>query len=275
MSEKIIGACDCHAHIFGPRTLYPLSPDADYVPEESSIESYRTVLENLGINRCVLVQPSVYGTDNRCLLNALETMGSMARGVAVVDPDVSEEDLGRLHAAGVRGVRINTVSSSRVSLDMLEDLEKRIYSLGWHLQLLVNGETLLKTADRLESLHCPIVLDHFAQLDPSKIDGNPQLDRLLELLDAGRTWVKLSAPYLQGGTTLSEFRNFGALSRKLASAREDRLLWASDWPHPAFKGDSLDDRGLLDSLVDWIPDASSRRKILQDNPQSLYGFDPV
>ncbi|MFY0992902.1 amidohydrolase family protein [Halomonas sp. C05BenzN] len=264
--------CDCHAHIFGPASRYPLDAGADYRPAEASVDDYRSMLDRLGLAHCVLVQPSIYGTDNRCLIDALRTLGDRARGVAVIAPDIAEQELLELHMAGVRGIRLNTAANNGTDLDALEPLTERIRPLGWHIQVLLTDDTLVQSSRRLERLGCDVVVDHFALLDPRSFQASTGFRKLLDLLSGGHAWVKLSAPYLQGATTIGDFRAFSGLAQALSSARPDRLLWATDWPHPAFRGEHLDDRELLDLLVEWIPDPSTRRLILEDNPQALYKF---
>lgn len=265
--------CDCHAHIFGPASQYPLDPDADYRPAEATVADYRSMLDRLGIAHCVLVQPSVYGTDNRCLIDALRALGDRAKGVAVISPDIPEQELLELHRAGVRGIRLNTAANNGTDLDALEPLAERIRSLGWHIQVLLTEDALVQSCHRLERLDCDVVVDHFALLDPRSYQASTGFRKLLDLLSGGRSWVKLSAPYLQGATTIDEFRAFSSLAQALSSARPDRLLWATDWPHPAFMGEHLDDRALLDLLVEWVPDPVTRRHLLEDNPQALYKFN--
>jgi 2-pyrone-4,6-dicarboxylate lactonase len=265
--------CDCHAHIFGPTSQYPLDAGADYRPAEATIDDYRSMLDRLGLARCVLVQPSIYGTDNRCLIDALRVLGDRARGIAVIAPDIPEQELLELHMAGVRGIRLNTAANNGMDLDALEPLAERIRSLGWHIQVLLTEDTLIQSSRRLERLGCDVVVDHFALLDPGSFQSSTGFRTLLGLLSGGHAWVKLSAPYLQGATKIDDFRDYSGLAQALSSARSDRLLWATDWPHPAFRGEHLDDRELLDLLVEWIPDPSTRRLILEDNPQALYKFN--
>ncbi len=265
--------CDCHAHIFGPTRQYPLDVAADYRPAQATVDDYRLMLDRLGIARCVLVQPSVYGTDNRCLVDALRVLGDRAKGVAVISPDIPDEELLELNRAGVCGIRLNTAAKNGMDLDALEPLAERIRPLGWHIQVLLTEDALIQSYRRLERLGCDVVVDHFALLNPHSFLASTGFRKLLDLLNGGNAWVKLSAPYLQGATTIDEFRAFSGLAQALSSARPDRLLWATDWPHPAFKSGYLDDRTLLDILDDWIPDPITRLHVLEDNPQALYKFN--
>jgi 2-pyrone-4,6-dicarboxylate lactonase len=161
-------AWDCHAHIFGPVEQYPLTPNRSYTPPEANLAAYRRMLAALGIAHAVIVQPSVYGTDNRCTGDAVVAAGGTWRGVAVVDPSVSEQELERLHAAGFRGVRVNVLfKGGGLALDALGQLASKVAPLGWHVQLLLDGRDLVELAPRLRRLPVPIVVDHMGHMPAS------------------------------------------------------------------------------------------------------------
>jgi predicted TIM-barrel fold metal-dependent hydrolase len=245
------------------------------------------MLATLGLERVVLVQPSVYGTDNRCLLDGLRALGERARGVVVVGDEAGAEELRRLHAAGVRGVRLNAVSAGAPRVDRLagqiRNLSRRIGPLGWHVQLYLPSKLLATLEPVLARLEVPAVVDHMADLPVAATGDREAQGSLLRLLASGRVWVKLSAPYRVPGAE-DDPAALRALVRTMIEARPDRLLWGSDWPHTpphpgAAKGPAprqrfrpLDTGRLLDNLADWAPDDAARQLILAENPKRLYDF---
>ena len=265
------GATDCHFHIFGPHARYPLSPGRAYTPQEASIADYARVTDALGLQRCVIVQPSIYGTDNTCALDAVATWGQQrARAVVVIDDSVEGPALQRLHAAGVRGVRFNAVSGNGTPLDQLATLARRAAPLGWHLQLYLHGGALPDLGPRLADLPVPVVIDHMGQVATAKGTGHPEFQALLRLLGSGRAWVKLCG--YRSSSAGFPFADVAGQARALLAAAPERCLWGTDWPHPNFFGTMPDDGELLDLLGAWAPDAATRRGVLVDNPAALYGF---
>ena len=266
-------ACDCHAHVFGDAARYPFSPARGYTPPPASLTDYRAMLDVLGIERAVIVQPSVYGTDNGCTREAVEELGSRGRGVAVIDERTSDAEIAKLHDAGFRGIRFNIVSKGGVPFTSLETLAPRIVDLGWHVQIFAQGSALSEAVDRLRRLPVDIVLDHLGHADPEQGPGQPGFRAILDLLAAGRCWVKLSGAYRIdfGGPPWAGATPF---ARTLIEAAPDRLVWGSDWPHPDVKGPMPNDGALFDLLLDWAPDSSILQSILADNPARLYDFRP-
>ena len=265
------GATDCHFHIFGPQARYPFSPGRAYTPPQASMADYAVVTRTLGLERFVVVQPSVYGTDNRCTLDAVAAFGAArARAVAVVDDTFDAAALRALHAAGVRGVRFNAVSGNGTPLDQLATQAARIAPLGWHLQLYLDGAALPALAPVLAGLPVPVVIDHMGQVATAKGVAHPEFQALLRLLGGGRAWVKLcgyrsSAQGFPFADTLEQ-------ARALIAAAPERCLWGTDWPHPNFLGTMPDDGALFDLLGAWAPAEADRRRILVDNPAALYEF---
>jgi predicted TIM-barrel fold metal-dependent hydrolase len=263
-------ACDSHLHVIGAAARYPFDARRSYTPEPASLEQYRAVMAACNIERAVLVQPSVYGSDNRCLLDALQRArdgGVALRGVAVPEAGASDGVLEAMHALGVRGVRLNLVNPPVLDVDAALALVARMRGRGWHLQLHLrldaDGETLLgRLADRLDA---PIVVDHFGRPPPGRLPRT-----LLGLVANGRAWVKLSASYrlsdVPGRTDLLP------LVDALVEANVERVLWGSDWPHTELAGAPPSDAGLVDELAAWLPDAATRAKICAANPARLYGF---
>lgn len=265
------GATDCHFHIIGPHSRYPLSAGRAYTPPDALLGAYCNVAGTLGLTRFVVVQPSVYGTDNRCTLDAVASLGAaQARAVAVIDESFDETSLRALDAAGVRGVRFNAVSGNGTPLVQLETLARRVAALGWHLQLYIEGAALPDLAPVLASLPVPVVIDHMGQVATAKGVANAEFQALLRLVASGRAWVKLCG--YRSSTQGFPFHDTLPQARALIAAAPERCLWGTDWPHPNFAGTMPDDGALFDLLGEWAPTDPDRRRILVDNPAALYGF---
>jgi len=272
------GAIDCHAHIFGPVAKYPFSPKRLFTPPDVTVAQYRQLLATLGIARAVLVTPSVYGMDNERQLDTLVEMKGAWRGVAVVPTDVAEAELDRLHRAGFRGVRVNLFAKSGLVLDDLEAIAARVSAFKWHVQLHADARTLPEIAARLRQLPVDVVFDHMGHIPAAAGVAHPGFAAMLDLMREGRFWAKLSAPY-----RLSElpypWTDVVPFAKALIAAAPDRLVWGSDWPHPAVPGHMPanfvmpNDGDLLDVLALWTDDPAQQRKILLDNPRRIYDFD--
>jgi 2-pyrone-4,6-dicarboxylate lactonase len=272
------GACDCHAHICGPASVYPYDAQRIYTPPDATIESYRHLLAVLGVERAVLIQPSVYGTDNRAMLAALRAGGAGFRGVAVVEPSITAREVEALHLAGIRGVRLNLVDRregrNAVPLEQVRALAERIAPFGWHIEFLVNLDEAPGFAGAVAGLGVPIVLGHLGYPRAGARDWtrSPAFAGLLALLSGGRCWVKLTGPYRISGAPDLPYADVDAAAAALARAAPGRLIWGSDWPHVMMKKPMPNDGALCDLLARWIPDAKTRSRILVDNPVELYGF---
>ena len=265
-------AWDCHAHIFGPVEQYPFTPKRSYTPPEANLAAYRRMLAALGIAHAVIVQPSVYGTDNRCTYEAVVAAGGEWRGVAVVDPSVSDQELERLHAGGFRGVRVNVLfKGGGLALDALERLASKVAQLGWHVQLLLDGRDLVELAPRLRRLPAPIVVDHMGHMPTSVGVQHPGFQTLLQLVREGRCWVKLSGAYRLSAQPYP-YPDVLLFARALIEADACRMVWGSDWPHPAVSVPIPKDVELLDLLAAWAPAEDTRHHILSENPARLYGL---
>jgi len=270
------GACDCHIHVFGPAVRYPFAAGRAYTPPEASFESYRTlVLERLGLGRIVLVQPSVYGTDNRAMLDAMANAGNgggpAVRGVAAIGGE-EESELAVLNAAGVRGVRVNRLFPGSEEIDDLDQLAARIAPYGWHLQLLIDVAEDPGAVERLARLPVPVVINHLGHMPATLGRDHPGFRALLGLLRDGRAWAKLSAPYRLSAQDEPPYDDVRPLAEAILAAAPDRVVWGSDWPHPALSKPPPRPENLLDPLFDWIGDEDLRHRILVDNPARLYGF---
>lgn len=263
------GAWDCHAHIVGPTERYPLTPDRSYTPPPADRDAYKEVLDTLGLEHAVIVQPSFYGTDNRCTLDALRAEHGRWRGIAVIDPDIDEAALRDMHAAGIRGVRINLLYRGGVGLDVLEPTAKRIRSLGWHMQFLLDGRDLPGLEQRLSGLGVDIVIDHMGHIPTAAGVDDRGFRCLLRMLERRQCWVKLSGAY-RVSSRAPDYDDASPFATALIETAADRLVWATDWPHPAINGPMPNDGDLLDLLARWAPDAAVRRRILVENPARLY-----
>lgn len=268
-------ATDCHAHVFGPWSAYPYSPARIYTPPDALPSAYRHMLGTLGVKRAVLIQPSVYGTDNRAMLDAMTAWGPGIRGVAVVDHDVGDAELERLHAAGVRGVRVNVVDVAEakgvIAMAPLAALARRIAPLGWHVEFLMHADEFPKLDTLFADFPVPIVLGHLGYLKTSKGIGDPGFQAMMRLMRAKRCWVKLTGPY-RITTGALPYADVTPFAHALLDAAPTQVVWGTDWPHVMVKSTMPNDGDLADMLLDWVPDAALRERVLVANPAKLYGF---
>jgi len=268
-------ACDCHAHILGPAALHPYARERVYTPPDCLLPDYRAMLGVLGVERAVLVQPSVYGTDNSVLLAALREAGPAFRGVAVVDWKVDEPAIAALHAAGVRGVRVNVVDVREGKGDLpvarLRSLAERVAPYGWHLELLAHVDQYPALDRELADFPVDVVFGHLGYMRTDRGIADPGFQALVRLLEGERAWAKLTGPY-RISTGAMPHADVVPYARELLRAAPQRVVWGSDWPHVMVKGAMPNDGDLADLLLDWIPDAGLRRTVLADNPARLYGF---
>jgi predicted TIM-barrel fold metal-dependent hydrolase len=264
-------ACDAHIHIYDPRFLAVGGPAR--LAENATVADYRRLQARTGTTRTVVVTPAAYRTDNRVTLDAIQVLGEdCTRGVAVVHPDVTDAELEAMDEGGVRGVRFTLFdpSTAVTRFDMVEPLAQRVAELGWHVQLHWRADQIVPHAGLLDRLPCTIVFDHMGRLPQPEGAGHAAFGIIARLLERGRTWVKLSGPYLDSKGPAYADRQ--AVAAAYVRAAPDRLVWGSDWPHPTEKDTKPDDAILLDLLSDWAGDEVLRRKILVDNPSRLYGF---
>lgn len=270
--ETPAGAADCHTHVFDSR--YPLVPERGYTPPDSTLDDMLHMHSQIGIERVVFTQPSVYGTDNSAILDAMGEIPERARAVAALDPAVTDDELADLDGRGVRGVRLNldNVGGMPMELSDVPTLASRMTEIGWHLEFLFTGSDLPELAPLLRSLPCPVSIGHFGYMPATAGVSHPPFQTLLELVREGRTWVKLSAPNRLGVGDLPPWDEVVPMAHALIEARPDRMLWATDWPHPNRYGDQPDDADLIEQLELWAPDPELRRQILVDNPVALYRF---
>lgn len=275
------GACDCHTHVFGPAAAYAFDPGRTYTPGEADVEALRAHQAALGLDRVVIVQPSCYGTDNRCTLDAVRRLGGSARAVAVVAPGLGLAELQALHAAGVRGVRVNLetagVDDPELSGRLLRRAAEQVAPLGWHVQVYTNLRVLAALRDALMALPVPLVVDHFGRAMAAGGTGQAGFDTLLALVQSGRAYVKLSAAH----RIAARPDDADPIAAALIAANGSRMLWGSDWPHTGGGPRDtsviepfvpVDDGVALGRLRRWAAEAGRLRAILVDNPARLYDF---
>jgi len=270
------GACDTHAHIMGPKARYAYSPTRIYTPPDCLLPDYLRMLATLGVERAVLVQPSVYGTDNTVMLEAMKAAGNRFRGVAVVADSISDAELKQLDAAGVRGVRVNIVDvkdrkPGTLPMDALKNLARRVAPLGWHMEFLMHADEFSDLDRAFADFPVEVVLGHLGYLSIGKQPNDPGFRALLRLVGTGRAWVKLTGPY-RITTAPLPYPDTVVFAKALLQANRERVIWGTDWPHVMMKGAMPNDGDLADLLSDWIPDARAREQVLARNPAKLYGF---
>lgn len=280
------GATDCHVHVIGPKLRFPLPPDARYTPSDAPVGELSAMLKRLGLERVVIVQPSFYGTDNACMLDAIAALGlGMARGVAVLPDKVSAATIDAFTAQGVRGLRVNIatagITSHETMRQAIEAAAATCAEAGWHVQIFMPATALEPLAPILRAAPVDTVIDHFGLTDPDAPDA--ALATLLQIIDTGKVWVKISGAYRI--TTNPTHPGIDPVARALVAANPERIVWGSDWPHtprhdmqhPDRTKESpfqdVDTAGLLTLLPRWLEDDALIHRVLVDNPARLYGFD--
>ena len=271
--EAPANACDCHMHIFDPR--FPPSSHWTRGAPDAPVEAYRLFQKRIGTTRTVVVNPSTYGTDNACTLDAVAQIGAAARAVAVVGMDVSDAELKRLAGLGVCGIRINFVSPQSwgtTTVEMLESLAKRVNELGWHVQVFMLGDQIAEMEDALQRLPTPLVIDHLGRLPQPAGVEHAAFAVIRKLLDQGRTWVKLSGAYMDTKVGPPSYADITRVAQAYVRAAPERMVWGSDWPHTTEKRKARRRSSLRSSRRAWAPDEATRHRILVENPEALYGF---
>jgi predicted TIM-barrel fold metal-dependent hydrolase len=266
------GTCDAHFHVYDSR--FPAAPNASLVPPDASLADYAKLRERLGFQRSVIVQPSTYGTDNSLLLQAMGELGDAARGVAVVDTSVTDEELQRLDEAGIRGIRFNLGRAGATTVEMIVPLADRVQSLGWHVQVHMKADDIAKNAALLRSLPVTVVIDHLGRLPMPGGMSHPAFAVVRDMLAEGRAYTKLSSIYQDSVVSAPGYPDIAEVARAYIGAAPDRVLWATDWPHPSPGPSGLkpDDARLMDLAAEWAGDDATRQKIFVDNAATLYGF---
>src|ERR1700722_17908561 len=280
-------ACDCHTHYYGDPQKFPLSPKHINTPEGTLPEEMSALHRALHVERVVIVTPSAYGTDNSSTLYGMKARGSNARGIAVVDEKTSDEEFESLRKAGFRGARIISGASGPSDPAVVRSLYRwamgRFQKYNWNIELYTNLAVISAIKDLVHASPVPTVFDHFGGVDPALGLQQPGFADLLELIQSGKAYMKISAAY-RSSTKAPDYRDIIPYSKAFIEANPDRMLWGSDWPHPdshPYPGRkpsdimqlyTVDDGILLNQLAVWAPDPAVRKKILVDNPARLYGF---
>ncbi|GGJ87987.1 amidohydrolase family protein [Pseudomonas matsuisoli] len=265
-------ACDAHIHIADPR-FAAVNANAP-ISAGMTVDDYRKLQARNGTVRTVVIQPKVYGTNNDCTLDAVKQLGSQGRGIAVLHPDVTDAELQRLHAGGIRGIRFSVWNPDNAvaSIDMIEPLAVRISELGWHVQLHMSGDQIVDNQALIGRLPAPVVFDHMGRLPPSQGTAHPAFAVIAKLIERDKAWVKLAGAYLNTEIGPPAYADSTRVAKAWVDVAPERLVWGSDWPHVTEKTEKPDDAQLLDLLLAWAPDEAVRKGILVDNPARLYQF---
>ena len=274
-------SCDSHFHVFGPPEQFPFVSTHEYTPPAAPLEHYLKMIAVIGIERAVVVQPSVHGLDNSATLDAIGNSNGKFRGVGRIDDKTPKLELQRLHEGGIRGVRFNLLDRPRgnVSLDALDRCVENIAELDWSVDLHIDMKNLIAQEKRIRNSPVPVVIDHIARVKPAEGLNQPGFQLLLDLASLKHVWVKVSGADKICDTRVHSY--FGLpfvevipYARAVIAAAPDRVLWGTDWPHSNnfAPGHTPNQGDLVDLLAEFAPDEHVRKKILVDNPAALYGF---
>lgn len=266
------GAVDAHCHVFGPQAEFPFSPKAKYLPQDAGPDALFALRDHLGFARNVIVQASCHGTDNSATLNGIARSNGLARGVAVVDPAISDSELDALHAGGIRGVRFNFLKRlvDDAPKDKFLDVARRIARLGWHVVVYFEADILEELKPFLAAIPVPIVIDHMGRPDVTQGPDGADMTAFRRLLDSrDDIWTKVTCPDRLDakGPPWDDFVHAVA---PLVADYPDRVLWGTDWPHPNMQDAIPDDGALVDIIPRIAPTAELQHKLLVANPIRLY-----
>jgi 2-pyrone-4,6-dicarboxylate lactonase len=264
-------SCDVHFHVFEPG--YPEVAKPHYTFPDGPLSKYLALCDYLGIDRMVLVQPSYYGTDNALTIDTLKKLGRRARGVVMVEENISGEELGAFHAAGVRAIRLDLFARASWPREEIQGYIERMIEKtrprGWHIQFYTPGYVVRDLIPFLGTLNDDFVIDHMGYMLEEDGLTSDDFNKLLKLLEKGKAWVKLSAPYRIAKK--KGYQSVEHLGKGIVNARPDRAIWGTDWPH--LTDGSRDTGELVNLLLDWIPDEKVRHQVLVDNPAKLFSFE--
>lgn len=267
-------ACDCHHHIYEP-VRFPYVPEDVRNQPPAGVDAYRLLQKRLGTTRNVIVQPSAYGFDNSCTLDALKEMGESARGIVVINESITDNELEAMHALGVCGIRFNIANGGAKDRDAMMRLAQRIHPLGWHVQFWMSAADTVELAPLLATLPTQIVFDHRGHMPQPEGIAHPAFKAICALIDHGKAWVKLSGLYHDTKVGDPSYADTLAVGRAFADFAPERMVWGTDWPHPSIFSERKpwpDDAAMLDQLAEQAPDEKIRHRILVTNPEVLYGF---
>jgi 2-pyrone-4,6-dicarboxylate lactonase len=273
------GAVDAHCHVFGPMAEFPFSAKAKYLPEDAGPEMLFALRDHLGFAKNVIVQASCHGTDNSATLNAIARANGKARGVAVVDPAISEEALAALHEGGMRGIRFNFLKRlvDDAPKDKFLEVSRRLPA-GWHVVIYFEADILDELRPFLDAIPVPLVIDHMGRPDVSQGPEGPDMRAFRAMLDSREDiWFKPTCPdrldAIKEGGGGDPWNAFADAVRPLVEDYPDRCIWGTDWPHPNMQAEVPDDGHLVDMIPRIAPTAELQRKLLVDNPNALYWAD--
>lgn len=271
-----VNACDSHAHVFGPVARYPYQAERDYTPPDAPLNAWLHLHEVLGITRGVLTQPSVLGTDNSAILDAVAQHPERLRAVVAFGSGTTEAEIDRLHAAGARGLRLNLVDRGGMpfaSFAQLYQVVDMIAERGWHVELLARAHLMDAIEEHLPKLRVDVSLGHYGYMPTDRGVNDPGFQRLLSLMRDGKAWVKMTAGYRITGRRHTPYDDVRPYAEALLAANPERVLWGSDWPHVMCRIDMPDDGAMLREVQDWLAaDTGLAEKVFGDNPAQLYGF---
>ncbi|MBE9603744.1 amidohydrolase family protein [Acetobacteraceae bacterium H6797] len=268
------GAVDAHCHVFGPAAVFPYAPDRAYTPPDAPFEGLQKLHRILGIDRAVIVHASCHGSDMTVTLDAIARSNGTMRGVAVVDPGITDKELARLHEGGIRGVRFNFVKhlGGMPDMDFFKRVLAQIEPMGWHVVLHLDAEDIVPLAPTIEAIRVPFIIDHMGRVKAKNGLDQPAFKQLLELMKNPLAWVKIC-----GAERISSagapFLDAVPYAKALLAAAPERVLWGTDWPHPNISGDMPNDGDLVDLLGESAPDEATRKQVMVDNPNRLYWAD--
>lgn len=266
------GTCDCHFHIFDSLATYPLDTSSTYTPTPATQQDYQALCLAYGIDRAVLVHPSVYGPDHSSYEHLLTKNQDWMRGVAVAYPETTDLQLERWNQLGTKGTRINVLFQAGPPRAHIDTIIDKVKPYGWHIQLFGDLIDTPDLASHIVDRGLPVVIDHIGHGAPDQLITSPGFLNLLALMREGQAWVKLSAPY-RLSTQGPHYPEVHQLVDALVNANPARVLWGTDWPHPRITGSMPNDGNLVDLVFDWLPDAAIQQAVLVDNPTQLYWTD--
>ncbi len=275
-------ACDTHFHVFGPPEVFPFLSTHEYTPPAAPLEHYQKMLAVIGVERAVVVQPSVHGLDNSATLDAIKNSHGKFRGVGRIDDQTPKVQLKRLHDAGIRGVRFNLLDRPRgnIKLDVLDRCIENIAELGWSLDLHIDMKNLIAEEQRIRACPVPVIIDHIARVKPAEGLHQPGFQLLLDLMKLKHVWTKVSGADKICETKVQSYYGLPFVevipyAQAVIAVASDRIIWGTDWPHSNnfAPGHTPNDGDLVDLLAAYAPDEAIRTRILVDNPATLYGFN--
>jgi predicted TIM-barrel fold metal-dependent hydrolase len=270
------GSIDTHVHVFEPG--YTLSPTRGYNPPDSTLADLKHLHATLGVDRVVFTQPSIYGTDNSAILDAMAALNAAtpnrARAVVAISMDISDDELAALDKSGVRGVRLNTDNKGGMPIEMkaVPELAARIAPFGWHIEFLFPGKDIIELMPVFTGLEIPMSIGHFAYQPATAGLAAPGFRALLDLMRRGNTWMKISGANRVSATDLPPYDDVKPLAQALIEAAPERIMWGTDWPHPNKYVANPNDGDLVDAFADWVSDDRMRRKIMVDTPAAFYRY---